>query len=421
MIILLPIASGLKDRFHAPAGVPPVPFRNRPRWDPRGPCSRHASVRKVILRAAEFAVAAGLGTDRAKAEGLRSKLKRQAMRGYHLPGCTVASGCLRAWIRRYPHDSFSRASRSTTNRTVRRTGGRPERPRRDNRAHRRRTMPRCQRKIVARGYDQPQPGQALGRQHPGEQRQPRPVRPRQPRMSPRSLTQGHRQLMTQHRDLGVLPNGGELGVTVPDEKSERTDPVTKIHQQVPRLLRRPRAVRVPGHTEDVHPPGRHLHDEQDIQALEEDRIDGEEVTRQQALRLDAEELSPGRIHAARSGPVPPGAQDPPDRRVADLVAEPGQFAVYAPISPPRVLPCQLQRQVSDLPADRWPTPPVRVGPFPGDQAAMPGQQRSRRHQTAPAERAGQQPGQRCQDRPVGPARPGPGHLTAQHHHLVPQH
>ena len=53
------------------------------------------------------------------------------------------------WIRRHPHDSFSRASRSTTDRTVRRTGGRPERPRRDNPAHRRRTMSRCQRTIVA--------------------------------------------------------------------------------------------------------------------------------------------------------------------------------------------------------------------------------------------------------------------------------
>lgn len=89
-----------------------------------------------------------------------------------------------------------------------------------------------------------------------------------------------------------VEHGGELGVTVPDEKPERIDPVTKIHQQVSRLLRRPRAVRVPGHTEDVHPPGRHLHHEQHIQALEEDRVDGEEVTPQQALRLDAEELSP---------------------------------------------------------------------------------------------------------------------------------
>jgi hypothetical protein len=53
------------------------------------------------------------------------------------------------WIRRDPHDWFSRARRSATGRIVRRTGGRPERPRRDHRAHRRRTMSRCQRSIVA--------------------------------------------------------------------------------------------------------------------------------------------------------------------------------------------------------------------------------------------------------------------------------
>ena len=53
--------------------------------------------------------------------------------------------------------------------------------------------------------DQPQPGQAPGRQRPSEQRQPRPVRPRQPRMNARPLTQGHRELMAQHQDLSVLP------------------------------------------------------------------------------------------------------------------------------------------------------------------------------------------------------------------------
>jgi hypothetical protein len=52
------------------------------------------------------------------------------------------------WIRRYPHDSFSRASRSTADRTLRCVAGRPERPTRDRRAQRRRTMSRCQRKIV---------------------------------------------------------------------------------------------------------------------------------------------------------------------------------------------------------------------------------------------------------------------------------
>ena len=42
------------------------------------------------------------------------------------------------WMPRYPHDPFSRASRNTTDRTLRRTGGRPER--RDRHAQRRRRM-----------------------------------------------------------------------------------------------------------------------------------------------------------------------------------------------------------------------------------------------------------------------------------------
>jgi hypothetical protein len=52
------------------------------------------------------------------------------------------------WIRRYPQDSFSRASCRTIDRTLRCVAGRPELARRDRRACRRRTMSRCQRKIV---------------------------------------------------------------------------------------------------------------------------------------------------------------------------------------------------------------------------------------------------------------------------------
>jgi hypothetical protein len=43
----------------------------------------------------------------------------------------------------------------------------------------------------------------------------------------------------------------------------------------------------------VHTPGRHLHDEQHIQAPEQDRVHGEEITRQQALRLGAQERPVG--------------------------------------------------------------------------------------------------------------------------------
>jgi hypothetical protein len=51
----------------------------------------------------------------------------------------------------------------------------------------------------AGSHDQPHRREALGRQRPGEQRQPRPVRPRQTRMSRRLLTLGDGELMAQHQ------------------------------------------------------------------------------------------------------------------------------------------------------------------------------------------------------------------------------
>ena len=105
-------------------------------------------------------------------------------------------------MRRYPHDSFSRASRSTTDRTLWRTGGRPGRV---QQAQRRRRMSRCQR--------------------PGQQRQPCPVRPCQPRMSPRPLTQGDRKLMAQHEDLGIFhhdPGATDSAVTPHARRSGRS-------------------------------------------------------------------------------------------------------------------------------------------------------------------------------------------------------
>jgi len=53
--------------------------------------------------------------------------------------------------------------------------------------------------------DQPHRRQALCRYRPCKQRQPRPVRSRQTRMSARPLAFSHSELMAQHKDLGVLP------------------------------------------------------------------------------------------------------------------------------------------------------------------------------------------------------------------------
>ena len=53
------------------------------------------------------------------------------------------------WILRYPQPGFSRASRRTSARMLRRVAGRPVLPRLDLAAQRRRTMSRCQRTIVS--------------------------------------------------------------------------------------------------------------------------------------------------------------------------------------------------------------------------------------------------------------------------------
>jgi transcriptional regulator with XRE-family HTH domain len=66
-------------------------------------------------------------------------------------------------------------------------------------------------------------------------------------------------------------HASELGVAVPDEEPEGADPVGEVHDQVAGLLGGPGAVGVGGYPEDVHPPGGYLHDEQHIQAPEEDR------------------------------------------------------------------------------------------------------------------------------------------------------
>jgi hypothetical protein len=72
------------------------------------------------------------------------------------------------WILRQPHPGFSRASRRTRALIFRRVAGRPDLPRRDRVAQRRRTMSRCQRMIVSgvtsdRSHRRRNPGIRLNR------------------------------------------------------------------------------------------------------------------------------------------------------------------------------------------------------------------------------------------------------------------
>jgi len=95
--------------------------------------------------------------------------------------------------------------------------------------------------------------------------------------------------------------------------------------------------------------------------------------------------------------------------------------MHPAVSPGRVLPRQPQHQIADLLADRRAARPARVGPLAGEQTAVPSQQRPWRNQPAAPQRGGQQPGHGRQDRAVGPVQVRPGHLAAEHHHLMSQH
>jgi len=124
-----------------------------------------------------------------------------------------------------------------------------------------------------------------------------------------------------------------------------------------------------------------------------------------AAARDRGQRQPGSVG---SSPPPPGTQA-------------RQLALDAPVPPARVLQRQLLHQCPRLGWDRRPAQGIRIGPFPLDQAAVPGQQCARRHDPVQPQAPRQHPGQGGEHGTVSPVRPRTRDLPAQHRHFVPQH
>ncbi|WP_158847904.1 hypothetical protein [Saccharothrix deserti] len=84
-----------------------------------------------------------------------------------------------------------------------------------------------------------------------------------------------------------------------------------------------------------------------MEPLADQGVDVEEVRRDDALGLGGGELAPGRAAAAWGRVDACRAQDLPDRRGGDPVAESGRLAVDASVSPPRVLLGEPQHERPD--------------------------------------------------------------------------
>jgi hypothetical protein len=86
--------------------------------------------------------------------------------------------------------------------------------------------------------------------------------------------------------------GRELAVAVADQELDAARALAEVHEQVTSLLGGPGPGRVDGDTQDMHGPGLDLHHEQDVHAPEQDGVDVQEITCQDAGRLGGQELPP---------------------------------------------------------------------------------------------------------------------------------
>jgi hypothetical protein len=103
-----------------------------------------------------------------------------------------------------------------------------------------------------------------------------------------------------------------------------------------------------------------------------------------------------------AGPHACRGQDAADGAGADVVSESGELALDAAVSPSRVLPCQPDDELAGLAVDARAARPVRVGPFSGDQASVPGQECGGGDEAVAAQLGRQDSGQGGQECPIGP-------------------
>src|SRR3954469_19914412 len=87
----------------------------------------------------------------------------------------------------------------------------------------------------------------------------------------------------------------------------------------------------------VDPAATQLDEEQDVEPYREDGVDGEEVAREHARRLAADELGPGNAGSLASGPEPCFAQELADRRRRDGEPERPELARDPLVAPAAVL------------------------------------------------------------------------------------
>src|SRR6266540_1725010 len=215
---------------------------------------------------------------------------------------------------------------------------------------------------------------------------------------------------------------GELAVAVTDEKPRPDAFVAKLHQEVACLLGHPAAIRVGRDPGQVDAPGRKLDEKEHVEALQEERVDGEEVALQEARRLSPQELAPVLLEPLRRRLDPRLLQNRPDGARGQLDPKPDQLTLDPPVAPARVLPREPHHERTHLGASRWASgTTMRIRPAARDQLAMPTQKcRWRPQQRRLPRPTRQYAAEGSQQHPITWRQRGTSDLTLQHPQLMPQ-
>ena len=214
---------------------------------------------------------------------------------------------------------------------------------------------------------------------------------------------------------------GEFLVPVANQEAEGRRAVLTRPREVPGLRRDPRRARIRRAAREMDTATAQFDEEEDIQPLQPNRLDGEEVDRQQVRRCarrNSRQVIPPREPA---GPRPPSRSPRPHRRGGDRQAQALQFAHNPLISPPRVLARETEDQRSDLTSKRRATDSMRVGPPLRHQATMPPPQRGGCDEEGLPGGARQELTRRRQKQAVGPRHRWTARVSSEDSQFVPQH
>src|SRR5436190_8921463 len=173
----------------------------------------------------------------------------------------------------------------------------------------------------------------------------------------------------------LVEGGGELAVSVVDRKPHPFEEAGEA--EVARLLADPGAAGVGGAAREMDAAAFELDEEEDVEAAQRDRLDGEEIASEHARGLLAQELLTARPRAPRRRPRVRVKQDASDRARRHTQIELQQLASDPRVAPTRVLACEAQNELSHPAIDgRAACGPPRLRPLATDEFPMPAQCRS---------------------------------------------